>query len=72
MISGVVVTGQTPEKYNFNSGLHNLLVMVSITFVANGIIMAFGYLQKSPLPELEEMETTVTVKQTTTIEQKQS
>ncbi len=66
------MTGQTPEKYNFSSGLHNLLVMVFTIFIVNGIIMAFAYLQKSPLPELEETETTVTVKQTTTIEQKQS
>ncbi len=70
VVAGVIVTGQTPEKYNFGSGLHNLVVMVLATFIANGILMAFAYLQKSPLPELEETETTVTVKQTTTIETK--
>lgn len=69
--SGFIAVGKTPDRYNFNDGIGNLLWMIFGTFVVSGILCAAFYLSKSPLPELEESETTVTVKQTTTIEQKQ-
>lgn len=69
--SGVISIAQTPEQYNLKGGLHNLLVMVGGTFLVSGIITAMGYLKQSPLPELEEVDTSFLMKTTTTtIEQK--
>lgn len=62
--SGVISIAQTPEEYNLKGGLHNLLVMVGGTFGVSGIISAMAYLKQSPLPELEEFDTTFTTKPT--------
>ena len=56
--SGFISVAQTPDKYNLKDGLHNLLVMIIGTFLVAGILNAFAYLQKSPLPDLEEYDTT--------------
>ena len=54
--SGFISVAQTPKEYNFQDGLHNLLVMIAGTFVLSGIVTAAAFLQKSPLPELEEVD----------------
>lgn len=68
--AGFICVVQTPKEYNFDQGLNKLLVMIFGTFLVSGIVSAAAYLQRSPLPELEEVTSTVTVKSTTTIEQK--
>lgn len=60
--SGFVAVMQTPEQYNLQGGLPNLIRMVAGVFVINGLIISAAYLQRSPLPQLMEKET-----QTTTI-----
>lgn len=57
--SGFISVAQTPQEYNFKDGLHNLLVMVAGTFIVTGISHACAYLQRSPLPELEEFQTNI-------------
>lgn len=57
--SGFIAVAQTPQQYNLKDGMQNLLVMIAGTFVVVGIINAASYLQKSPLPELEEGDTTI-------------
>lgn len=52
--SGFISVAQTPKEYNFQDGFHNLLVMIAGTFIVSGITHATAFLQKSPLPELEE------------------
>jgi len=56
--SGFISVAQTPKEYNFNDGLQNLAVMIVGTFLLSGTVTAAAYLQKSPLPELEEVNTT--------------
>lgn len=56
--SGFIAVAQTPKEYNLNDGLTNLLVMIGGTFLVSGIIASSAYLQRSPLPELEEKDTT--------------
>ncbi len=63
--SGFISVAQTPKEYNFHDGLQNLLIMIGGTFVVAGILNAFAYLQKSPLPELEEYDTQQITKQLT-------
>jgi hypothetical protein len=60
--SGFISIAQTPEQYNLKGGLVNLLVMIGGSFLVVGILNAFAYLQKSPLPELEEYDTEHTTK----------
>lgn len=57
--SGFISVAQTPQQYNFNDGWKNLVVMIVGTFVLSGTVTAAAYLQKSPLPELEEVNTTI-------------
>ena len=61
--SGFIAVGQTPESYNLKDGLTNLLVMIGGSFLVVGILNACAYLQKSPLPELEEYDTEHVTKQ---------
>lgn len=56
--SGFIAVAQTPEQYNLNAGMDNLLRMMGGTFIVSGILMAAAYLQKSPLPEIVEEDTT--------------
>lgn len=69
--SGFIAVAQTPQEYNLRDGLHNLLMMIGGTFVVTGVVSAAAYLQKSPLPELEEVKTesvtTTVTKETKTI-----
>lgn len=55
--SGFMSVALTPDQYNLKGGLSNLLTMIFGTFAVMGVINAFAYLQKSPLPELEEFDT---------------
>lgn len=70
--SGFIAVAQTPEQYNLKEGLHNLLVMFFGCFVVTGIGHAAMYLQKSPLPELEEVQTVITVKDSHTVTTEQT
>ena len=54
--SGFIAVAQTPDKYNLREGLHNLLFMIGGTFLLSGIVTSAAYLQRSPLPEIEEVE----------------
>lgn len=55
--SAVIAIGKTPKEYNLDDGLGNVLFLMFGSFVVSGALNAFAYLQKSPLPELEEFET---------------
>lgn len=55
--SGFIAVAQTPAQYNFHDGVDNLLRMIGGTFIVTGILTAASYLQKSPLPEIEETDT---------------
>lgn len=57
--SGFIAVARTPNEYNLKDGLSNLLVMIGGTFLVTGIISMAAYLQRSPLPELEEVNTTI-------------
>jgi hypothetical protein len=57
--SGFLAVAQTPAEYNLKEGLQNLLVMIGGTFIVTGIVSVAAYLQRSPLPELEEVQTTI-------------
>lgn len=50
--NSVVLTGIDNKDFNFGSGLHNLLFAMVASFLVHGIITAFAYLSKSPLPEI--------------------
>lgn len=56
--AGIVVMGKTPDQYNLNDGLGALLFVMFATFLVSGIMNASFYLSKSPVPELEEVNTT--------------
>lgn len=60
--SGFIAVAQTPQEYNLKDGLHNLMVMIGGTFLVSGIIATAAYLQRSPLPELEEGQTEIFIK----------
>lgn len=60
--SGFVAVMQTPQQYNLHDGLGNLLRMIGGTFLVTGIVSAAAYLQKSPLPEVTEGDTTIFTK----------
>lgn len=66
--AGAVVTAGTaaillPDKVNLGAGLHTFLAFVAVSFIAHGVITVMAYLQKSPLPTIEEK--VMNVKQTT-------
>ena len=63
--SAVIAIGRTPHVYNLGDGLWNVLSLMFGTFLVMGLINAFAYLQKSPLPELEEYDTQQVTKQLT-------
>lgn len=65
--AAVVAMGLTPGQYNFQEGFKNVIAMFIGVFVVSGFIGGCAYLQKSPLPELEEEQTTITVKEQVTI-----
>lgn len=63
--SAFIAAVKTPKVYNLDDGFGNLMTMMFGTFIVMGAINAFAYLQKSPLPELEEYDTQQITKQLT-------
>ena len=61
--AGGVVTALTgaiklPDVVNLNTGLHNFVALFYISFVIHAMISGAFYLQKSPLPTIEDSVTT--------------
>ena len=56
--AGLSANLTTPGQYNLSSpdATWNLLKLVATTFTVNGIISAFLYLQKAPLPKWDGIE----------------
>lgn len=68
---GAMITDYaTGSKFTQNP--EQLLYLMFWTFLFSGIVGATQRLAKSPLPEIEETDTTIITKQTTTVTKEQS
>lgn len=56
--SGASAIAIAPNTFNLNEGLTNTLKMMAANFIVAGLFGFFTRLQKSPLPEIEEVDTT--------------
>jgi len=64
VVSGVVVSINDPQHYNFGSG--SFYELVFSVFVANGLLSFFTYLHQNPLPKVKTVTTVETVEKVPT------
>lgn len=51
--TGIVAPAIAPQAFNFHSQFSPLLQLMIALFAVNGLMAAFAYLAKSPVPQLE-------------------
>lgn len=51
--TGIVAPAIAPQAFNFHEQFSPLLQLMGALFVVNGLMAAFAYLAKSPVPQLE-------------------
>jgi len=59
VVAGVVVAFKDPDHFNPATEFANFLELVTVVFLASGIIAAMNYLHTKPLPAMVQTETTV-------------
>lgn len=51
--AGIAAPAINPSAFNFHNQLSPLLQLMAALFLVNGVLAAFAYLSKSPLPQAE-------------------
>lgn len=51
--SGIITPAIAPQAFNFHAQLSPLLQLMTALFLANGLLTAFAYLARSPVPQAE-------------------
>lgn len=56
-----------PEDFNFGAGLHSTLISMAVGFGLTGLVSLAKFLQTHPAPDIQTVEVTHTVKETTEV-----
>lgn len=57
IIGALSAIGIAPETFNFSGGLHKLIEITLLTGAASAVVSLMTFLQKSPIPEEIEVQT---------------
>jgi len=60
--SGLSAIMIAPDKFNIQAGLENTLKLMAVNFIVAGCFGFFTRLQKSPLPDVIQTDTTITTR----------
>lgn len=59
LVAGPVAAMLAPTELNLQGGIGKLLTLVGTIFIVSGVMGVASYLRQSPLPEVEESDTSL-------------